>query len=95
MVERPKPSTAITSPAVDPVKRRHSQNAIRHPSMRPDKEVQENQTGKCVVCGGKVVDSTKIHEAGSGRHSMTNLDFHCEVCGIKYDFLPPKILKKK
>ena len=73
-------------PSMPPVKR-PSLGSMKRASIRP-KPVQEHETGRCVVCGGKVVESFESTEL-SARHSMTQTGFHCEKCGIRYQFVPP------
>jgi hypothetical protein len=70
-------------------------NAIKRPSLRPTGFVKEDETGTCVVCGGEVTVSHNSTEEVSGRHSMTNTGFHCNGCGLKYQFLPPNRARRR
>lgn len=80
-----------SNPNVPPVKRQ-SLTSLKKVSIRP-KPVREEETGKCAVCGGTVVESFNSTEFTS-RHSMTATGFHCENCGVKYEFIPPAKLRR-
>jgi hypothetical protein len=71
-------------------------------AMKEEREQPpESPTGVCVCCGGTVkghyaneclVSSREIIYGPGGRHQYGWVfkGYHCEQCGLKYEFPPPK-----
>ena len=64
--------------------------STRMPAVSVD---DEEKSGTCPVCSGKVMEKLDITE-GVTSHSMKSAGLHCTTCGIKYEFMPPDGIKR-
>lgn len=74
------------------VRLRRKSGAPPRVSVRPQ-IANEEETSVCPVCGGEVSYVYKHRETNLG-HSMVRNGLCCGTCGIKFEFMPPKNLKK-
>ena len=44
--------------------------------------IEKMEVGKCIVCGGKIVDDVGLWDFGS--------NFHCKDCGLSYKKITEK-----
>lgn len=56
--------------------------------------VTDGDKSSCPVCGGDVVHGTEVVETATG-HRQKDIGIFCQKCGIRYEFMPPKKVKKK
>lgn len=56
--------------------------------------VTSGEKSTCPVCGGDVVSGTEVVETERG-HKSKDIGIFCKRCGIRYEFMPPKQVRRR
>lgn len=71
-----------------------SMKAVQLPKSIAFTVIDDGNKSTCPVCGGEVVSGSEVVETERG-HKQRDLGIFCRKCGIRYEFMPPKNVKKK